>query len=27
LLVGHWGAGLSGMPLAVIVVCASLPVG
>ena len=27
LAVGHWGAGLSGMPLAVIVVCAALPVG
>jgi malonate transporter and related proteins len=27
LVVGHWGAGLSGVPLAVIVVCASLPVG
>ena len=27
LLVGHWGAGLRGVPLAVIVVCASLPVG
>jgi malonate transporter and related proteins len=27
LLVGHWGAGLQGVPLAVIVVCASLPVG
>jgi predicted permease len=27
LLVGHWGAGLKGVPLAVIVVCASLPVG
>lgn len=24
---GHWGAGLSGMPLAVIVLCAALPVG
>jgi len=27
LLVGHWVAGLSGTPLAVIVVCAALPVG
>ena len=27
LLVGHWVAGLHGMPLAVIVICAALPVG
>lgn len=27
LVVGHWIAGLSGMPLAVIVICAALPVG
>jgi predicted permease len=27
LLLGHWGAGLHGMPLAVIVICAALPVG
>jgi malonate transporter and related proteins len=27
LLAGHWGAGLSGVPLAAIVVCAALPVG
>ncbi len=27
LVVGHWGAGLSGTPLAVIVICAALPVG
>lgn len=27
LAAGHWGAGLSGMPLAVIVLCAALPVG
>ena len=27
LVAGHWGAGLTGMPLAVIVICAALPVG
>jgi hypothetical protein len=27
LVAAHWGAGLSGVPLAVIVVCASLPIG
>lgn len=27
LVAGHWGAGLIGMPLAVIVLCAALPVG
>lgn len=27
LVAGHWGAGLAGMPLAVIVICAALPVG
>jgi predicted permease len=27
LVVGHWGAGLTGTPLAVIVICAALPVG
>lgn len=27
LVAGHWGAGLAGTPLAVIVVCAALPVG
>jgi hypothetical protein len=27
LAVGHWGAGLHGLPLAVIVICAALPVG
>lgn len=27
LVAGHWGAGLAGMPLAVIVLCAALPVG
>ncbi len=27
LVAGHWGAGLSGTPLAVIVICAALPVG
>lgn len=27
LAVGHWGLGLAGLPLAVIVVCAALPVG
>ncbi len=27
LVVGHWAAGLNGVPLAVIVVCAALPVG
>ncbi len=27
LVAGHWGAGLTGTPLAVIVVCAALPVG
>jgi malonate transporter len=27
LVVGHWGAGLHGVPLAVIVICAALPVG
>ncbi len=26
-VVGHWGAGLHGLPLAVIVLCAALPVG
>ncbi|MEO8124806.1 MAG: AEC family transporter [Burkholderiales bacterium] len=27
LVAGHWGAGLTGTPLAVIVICAALPVG
>jgi len=27
LVAGRWGAGLAGLPLAVIVVCAALPVG
>jgi predicted permease len=27
LVAGHWGAGLTGVPLAAIVVCAALPVG
>jgi malonate transporter len=27
LVLGHWGAGLHGLPLAVIVLCAALPVG
>jgi hypothetical protein len=27
LVVGHWGAGLGGVPLAVVVMCAGLPVG